>query len=158
MKNIFFVSFLFVILSGLTINFHHSVYAQDPYFNNTSNKIEQEQDFPSHINFSYRSEPFLILNGTNFIDIAHNKTLSLQHFTIGSWIKTNQSIFLEPAHRANKEGLKEKIAEGKISERHIEICLPIEYKRKHNKKKNIETEQISVLQKKYSRYIYNAKR
>lgn len=91
-------------MSGLTINFNHNLYAQDPFFNNTSNKIEQEQDFPSHINFSYRSEPFLILNGTNFIDIAHNKTLSLQHFTIGSWIKTNQSIFLDPAHIVNKGG------------------------------------------------------
>ena len=47
-----------------------------------------------------------------------------------------------------KEILKEKIAEGKISERYIESCLPIEYKRKHNKKKTIETEHISVLQKK----------
>ena len=46
-----------------------------------------------------------------------------------------------------KEILKEKIAEGKISERYIESCLPIEYKRKHNRKKIIETEQISVLQK-----------
>jgi hypothetical protein len=49
--------------------------------------------------------------------------------------------------QAIKEILKEKIAEGKISERYIESCLPIEYKRKHNKKKDIETEQISVLQK-----------
>jgi hypothetical protein len=46
-----------------------------------------------------------------------------------------------------KEILKEKIAEGKISERHIESCLPTEYKRKHIRKKSIETEQISVLQK-----------
>ena len=46
-----------------------------------------------------------------------------------------------------KEILKEKIAEGKISERYIESCLPTEYKRKHNRKKIIETEQISVLQK-----------
>ena len=45
-----------------------------------------------------------------------------------------------------KEILKEKITEGKISERYIESCLPIEYKRKHNKKKTIETEQISVSQ------------
>ena len=46
-----------------------------------------------------------------------------------------------------KEILKDKIIEGKISERYIESCLPIEYKRKHNRKKIIETEQISVLQK-----------
>ena len=46
-----------------------------------------------------------------------------------------------------KEILKEMIAEGKISERYIESCLPTEYKRKHIRKKIIETEQISVLQK-----------
>ena len=48
--------------------------------------------------------------------------------------------------QAIKEILKEKISEGKISERYIESCLPTEYKRKHNRKKIIETEQISVSQ------------
>ena len=46
-----------------------------------------------------------------------------------------------------KEILKEKIAEGKISERYIESCLPTEYKRKHIRKKIIETEICSVSQK-----------
>ena len=46
-----------------------------------------------------------------------------------------------------KEILKEKIAEGKISERYIESCLPTEYKRKHSSKKIIETEICSVSQK-----------
>jgi len=49
--------------------------------------------------------------------------------------------------QAIKEILKEKIADGKISERYIEGCLPTEYKRKHIRKNIIETEQISVLQK-----------
>ena len=46
-----------------------------------------------------------------------------------------------------KEILKEKIAEGKISERYIEGCLSTEYKRKHIRKKSIETEICSVSQK-----------
>ena len=46
-----------------------------------------------------------------------------------------------------KEILKEKIAEGKISERYIESCLPTEYKRKHIRKKIIESEICSVSQK-----------
>jgi hypothetical protein len=50
--------------------------------------------------------------------------------------------------QAIKEILKEKISEGKISERYIESCLPTEYKRKHIRKKIIETEQISVSQNK----------
>ena len=45
-----------------------------------------------------------------------------------------------------KEILKEKISEGKISERYIESCLPTEYKRKHIRKKIIETEICSVSQ------------
>ena len=49
--------------------------------------------------------------------------------------------------QAIKEILKEKIADGKISERYIESCLPTEYKRKHIRKKSTETEQISVSQK-----------
>jgi hypothetical protein len=48
--------------------------------------------------------------------------------------------------QAIKEILKEKISEGKISERYIESCLPTEYKRKHIRKKIIQTEQISVSQ------------
>jgi len=50
--------------------------------------------------------------------------------------------------QAIKEILKEKIADGKISERYIESCLPTEYKRKHIRKKIIESEQISVSQNK----------
>ena len=48
--------------------------------------------------------------------------------------------------QAIKEILKEKIAEGKISERYIESCLPTEYKRKHIRKKIIESEICSVSQ------------
>ena len=56
-----------------------------------------------------------------------------------------------------KEILKEKIAEGKISERYIESCLPTEYKRKHIRKKIIETEICSVSHKIIKR-IFNSKR
>ena len=52
-----------------------------------------------------------------------------------------------------KEILKDKIIEGKISERYIESCLPTEYKRKHNRKKIIETEQISVSQNNQGTYL-----
>jgi hypothetical protein len=50
--------------------------------------------------------------------------------------------------QAIKEILKEKIAEDKISERYIESCLPTEYKRKHIRKKIIESEICSVSQNK----------
>ena len=55
--------------------------------------------------------------------------------------------------QAIKEILKDKISEGKISERYIESCLPTEYKRKHNRKKIIETEQISVSQNNQGTYL-----
>ena len=57
--------------------------------------------------------------------------------------------------QAIKEILKEKVSEGKISERYIESCLPTEYKRKHIRKKIIETEQISVSQNKSISLIQN---
>jgi hypothetical protein len=53
---------------------------------------------------SYRMEPFLLINGTDYKDIPHNNTLTLQNFTIASWIKTNQSILSEPVHVINKGG------------------------------------------------------
>ena len=55
--------------------------------------------------------------------------------------------------QAIKEISKEKITEGKISERYIESCLPAEYKRKHIRKKIIETEICSVLQNKSASLI-----
>jgi len=55
--------------------------------------------------------------------------------------------------QAIKEILKEKIAEGKISERYIESCLPTEYKRKHIRKKIIENEICSVSQNKSASVI-----
>ncbi|NOJ29895.1 MAG: hypothetical protein DA328_06995 [Nitrososphaeraceae archaeon] len=77
MKYIFWVFFLSAIFSGLTINFNHILYAQDSSFNNTINKIKEEQYSQSqYINFSYKSYPFRILNGTYFIDISKNDTLS----------------------------------------------------------------------------------
>jgi hypothetical protein len=55
--------------------------------------------------------------------------------------------------QAIKEILKEKIAEDKISERYIESCLPTEYKRKHIRKKIIESEICSVTQNKSAALI-----
>jgi len=95
---IFLIIFLSaILLSGLTINLEYIVHAQDSSFNNnTINKISQKQDSQSHsANFSYRYEPYLILNGTDFIDISHNDTLSLPNFAIATWIKTNQTNLVD---------------------------------------------------------------
>src|SRR5688572_24307449 len=59
--------------------------------------------------------------------------------------------------QAIKEILKEKISEGKISERYIESCLSTEYKRKHIRKKIIESEQISVSKNKSASLIQKDK-
>jgi hypothetical protein len=100
------IFFLSIIFSGLTINLETMVYGQDLSINNnTINKINQEQDSQyQSANFSYKSEPFLILNGTDFIDVPHNDTLSLHNFAITAWINTNQTNLLEPAHIVNKGG------------------------------------------------------
>ena len=54
---------------------------------------------------TYTYEPFLSVNGTDYIDISHNKTLSLEEFTIFLWFKTDQFDFSEPAHLVNKGGM-----------------------------------------------------
>jgi hypothetical protein len=109
MKYFIFLIIIFlsaILLSGLTINLEYIVHAQDLSIdNNNINKNNQGQDsqFQS-VNFSYKSQPFLILNGTDFIDIAHNETLSLQDFSIAVWINTNQTNLMDPAHIVNKGG------------------------------------------------------
>ncbi|MGD1835124.1 MAG: LamG-like jellyroll fold domain-containing protein [Nitrososphaeraceae archaeon] len=52
----------------------------------------------------YQFEPFLSVNGTDYVDITHNKTLSLKEFAIIFWFKTDQIEFFEPAHLVNRGG------------------------------------------------------
>ena len=52
----------------------------------------------------YIFEPFLKLNGTDFYDIKSNDQLQLEDFTLGTWFRSNQSSFDEPAHIVNKGG------------------------------------------------------
>ena len=52
----------------------------------------------------YIFEPFLKLNGTDFYDIESNDQLQLEDFTLGTWFRSNQSSFDEPAHIVNKGG------------------------------------------------------
>ena len=51
---------------------------------------------------TYIFEPFLKLNGTDFYDIKSNDQLQLEDFTLGTWFRSNQSSFDEPAHIVNK--------------------------------------------------------
>jgi hypothetical protein len=77
------------------------VFGQESSFNNNNNQQDiQSQTF----NPSYNLQPFLILNGTDFIDISPDDSLSLQEFTLAAWFNTNQSNLLEPAHIVNKGG------------------------------------------------------
>lgn len=83
-----------IISLSLTMNY---VYAENINNNIINNSITNKT-------LSYEMEPFLLINGTDYKDTPHNNTLSLQNFTIASWIKTNQSILSEPAHVINKGG------------------------------------------------------
>lgn len=74
-----------IISLSLTMNY---VYAENINNNIINNSITNKT-------LSYEMEPFLLINGTDYKDIPHNNTLSLQNFTIASWIKTNQSILSE---------------------------------------------------------------
>ena len=87
------------------INSNQLANAQNSSLYNTSKSIEQRSSSPSDsITASYNFEPFLLLNGTEYQDIPHNDTLSLQNFTVASWIKNNQSTLPGPAILVNKGG------------------------------------------------------
>lgn len=106
MKYFFWICFLFVILSGLSIHFHHFVFAQDSFSNSTTPpKIDQKENISTKfINDSYSFEPFLELDGKDFKDIPHNDSLSLETFAISAWIKTNLSNIETQAQLVNKGG------------------------------------------------------
>lgn len=90
---IYLFAFSIIISLSLTMNY---VYAE-----NINNDIIINNSITNKT-LSYEMEPFLLINGTDYKDIPHNNTLSLQNFTIASWIKTNPSILSEPAHVINK--------------------------------------------------------
>ena len=80
------------------------------------------------------------------LDLKFTKLREIIQELAEDWMR-NKICKQETICQTIKEILKEKIAEGKISERYIESCLPTEYKRKHIRKKIIETEICSVSQK-----------
>jgi hypothetical protein len=97
--------FLSLILTVFIINLGYVVYAQDlPFDNDNSQQQDSHHYFQTFIPSYNLQKPFLILNGTDFIDLSHNDSLSLQDFTIAAWFITNQSTLLDSAHIVNKGG------------------------------------------------------
>jgi hypothetical protein len=81
-----------------------SIYAETyNSINNNSNNFKTANDNSSSLS-SYRFEPFLSVNGTDYKDISPKDSLSLDNFAIAAWIKTNQTNLTEPAHIVNKGG------------------------------------------------------
>jgi predicted phosphodiesterase len=71
--------------------------------NNNSSNLKIIND-TSLVVSSYKFEPFLLVNGTDYKDISHKDSLSLDNFTISAWIKTNETNLKDPAHIVNKGG------------------------------------------------------
>ena len=98
LKLIFFITL--IVISLLAIKFIYTeAYSSS---NNTSTNIKNSNGILS--TSSYRFEPFLLVNGTDYQDISHDDTLSLDNFTIAAWINTNQSNLVDPVHIVNKGG------------------------------------------------------
>ncbi len=98
-----------VIFLAVIINSNQLANAQNSSFHNTSKSVEQRsssslESITTTTTAGYNFEPFLLLNGTQYQDIPHNNTLSLQNFTVASWIKNNQSTLPGPAILVNKGG------------------------------------------------------
>ena len=98
LKLIFFITLIVVSLLAIK-----SIYAETYSSNNNSTNFKIANDNSSSLS-SYRFEPFLLVNGTDYKDISHKDSLSLDNFTIAAWIKTNQTNLTEPAHIVNKGG------------------------------------------------------
>jgi predicted phosphodiesterase len=100
LKLIFFITLIFVV-SLLAIK---SIYAET-YSNSKNNttSFKIAHDNSSSLS-SYRFEPFLSVNGTDYKDTSHKDSLSLENFAIAVWINTNQTNLTEPAHIINKGG------------------------------------------------------
>ena len=100
--NIFTIIISFCALLSISL-----VYGEEENINiNNNNSLQQNSNNTATNNkiLDYQFEPFLLLDGKDFEDIAHNNTLSLENFAIYTWIKTNQTNLVDPAHIVNKGG------------------------------------------------------
>jgi hypothetical protein len=102
--NIFTIIISFFALLSLSL-----VYGEEENItnnNNNNNSLQQNSNNTATNNkiLDYKFEPFLLLDGEDFEDITHNNTLSLENFAIYTWIKTNQTNLIDPAHIVNKGG------------------------------------------------------
>jgi hypothetical protein len=79
-------------------------YGEENIDNNNSLQQNSNNSATNSKILNYKFEPFLLLDGKDFEDIDHNNTLSLENFAISTWIKTNQTNLVEPAHIVNKGG------------------------------------------------------
>ena len=95
--------FFFITLTIVSLLSIKSIYAETFSNNNNSSNLKIVNG-NSILLSSYRSEPFLLVNGTDYKDVPHDDTLSFDNFTVAAWINTNQSSLIEPAHIVNKGG------------------------------------------------------
>ncbi len=87
--NIFYYSILLIVLLLLSfISFFH-----DNIFSYSESK-----------NVTYKFEPYLRINGTDFYDLENKNQLQLEEFSLATWFRTKQNNFNEPAHIVNKGG------------------------------------------------------
>ena len=98
--------FFFITLTVVSLLSIKSIYAETFSNNSDNNNSSNLKIVNGHSSLllSYRSEPFLLVNGTDYKDIPHDDTLSFDNFTVTAWINTNQSSLIEPAHIVNKCG------------------------------------------------------
>ena len=95
--------FFFITLTVVSLLSIKSIYAETFSNNNNSSNLKIVNGNSSLLS-SYRFEPFLLVNGTDYKDVPHDDTLSFDNFTVAAWINTNQSSLIEPAHIVNKGG------------------------------------------------------
>ena len=99
--NLNFFTIIIIFFALLSISL---VYGDDNINNNIGLQQNSNNTTTSNKMPDYKFEPFLLLDGEDFEDIAHNNTLSFENFAIYTWVKTNQTNLVDPAHIVNKGG------------------------------------------------------
>jgi len=72
--------------------------------NESVNQSLSNESVNQSLNIDYKFTPFLSLNGTDYVDLKDDKIFSLEKFTVGSWIRVNESDLSNPAIMINKGG------------------------------------------------------
>ena len=102
--NLMFTFSILINLGGGPVNMAIGIPFTNHTLNTNANKTV-ESDLLGTPRPFYKYQPYLILNGSNYVDIPNNDTLQLTNFSIAAWFRTTIDVpFRSNAYIVNKGG------------------------------------------------------